>query len=223
MIGTLARGTAALACLAILGACGSNGDDREDAGFMGVAQQAVGQVITTGQTRRAAPKEAPPSPQSMAAEALRVNPGPLIMAGLESMNTTQILAMMGENGGMRTYMTKNKQALIMRGGILTGTRGLGNDISVVEGEQVAALIRSGRSGQAQKVIRYYAGDGKERPLPTFTCTVSPGPKPGVTLETCEGGGAKFQNNYLVSGGNVSVSRQWAGPGLGYITITQLRP
>ena len=86
----------------------------------------------------------------------------------------------------------------------------------------AALIRAGQSGQAQRTLRYYAADGRERPLP-FTCRIGPGPKAGVMVESCEGNGVSFQNNYMVSGGAITVSRQWGGPGLGYLTIQTLRP
>ncbi len=63
------------------------------------------------------------------------------------MKTTQVMAMTGENAGQRTYMTKNEQALILRGGMLAGTRGLGHDLSVAQMSSSAALIRAGRSGR----------------------------------------------------------------------------
>ena len=43
------------------------------------------------------------------------------------------------------------------------------------------------------------------------------------LESCAGHGVAFQNNYLVQGGRITVSRQWIGPALGYVTIQELRP
>ena len=71
-------------------------------------------------------------------------------------------------------------------------------------------------------MRYWTGDGLERPM-SFDCTIGPGPKAGVILESCQNGPATFQNNYIVSGGRVTVSRQWVGPNLGYVTIQELRP
>ena len=59
----------------------------------------------------AMPPPSPPDPQAMAAEALLGQSRPLILVGLERMNTTQVMAMTGENAGQRTYMTKNEQAL----------------------------------------------------------------------------------------------------------------
>lgn len=217
MNGQTLRGVAALTALATLAACG-NTAKTESTSVFGLGRQAVTQIIA----QRSAKPAPPADPAGMAAEALAVNPGPLIMAGLENMGSTQVLALVGDNAGMRTYMTKNEQALILRGGMLIGTRGLGNDLASVDAGPSLALLRAGRGGQVQRTLRYYSGDGHERPLP-FTCTIGAGPKPGVMVEGCSGNGISFQNNYLMSGGAISVSRQWAGPALGYITIQTLRP
>ena len=94
--------------------------------------------------------------------------------------------------------------------------------SVIAGGPLAAsgfaLIAARQSGTTRRVMRYYSGDGKERPI-DFTCQVGPGPRPGVMVEDCAGHGLSFQNSYLPGAG---VSRQWIGPGLGYATIQVLR-
>ncbi len=216
MIGTKMRSALGVATLALLAACSNTGNvDSIANDILNAAKQTV--------NKNKQPAEKPSNPEEMAATALRVNKGPLILVGLERMKTTQVMAMTGQNGDRRTYMTKNEQALILRNGMLAGTRGLGHDLSVAEMSASEALIRSGRSGQAQRVMRYWTGDGLERPLP-LSCSISPGPKAGVMMESCEGsGGVKFQNNYLVQGGHISVSRQWIGPALGFVTIQELRP
>lgn len=216
MNGALLRITLAASLLGTLAACGND----QDAGVFGVLAQTAGQVVAERRTpdQPAAP---PTSAQDAAAEALRVNPGPLIQAGFESLGRSQVMAMTGQNGAMRTYMTPAEEALILRGGMLVGTRGLGNDLSVAE-PGTEGLIRAGAAGTGTRVMRYFAGDGIERPL-QFTCTVGAGPAPGVTVENCEGHGATFQNSYMVQGGQIAVSRQWIGPALGYVTIQTLRP
>lgn len=212
-------GAACALALGLLVACGSRDADEGDSGQF---TQAVRQVITeTLPTTKKAKAVTPKSPDEMAAEALRVNPGPLILVGLEKTGRNQVMALTGENGSMRTYMTPGEQALILRGGLLIGTRGLGNDLSVAE-PQTESLIRSGRSGSGQRIMRYFTGDGRETPL-RFECTTGPGPKSGVLVEDCKGHGVTFQNSYITQGGQVSVSRQWAGPALGYLTIQVLRP
>lgn len=209
----------ALTLLAVTG-CGNTGGDEGGGSPLAVLAQTATQIVAA---RGTGPAPAAPAgtPQQAVAEALRVNPGPLIQAGFEGLGRTQILAMTGQNGAMRTYMTPAEEAVILRGGLLVGTRGLGRDLSVAE-PGTEALIRAGQSGRATRVMRYLSGDGLERPL-QFTCTTAPGPNPGVILESCEGHGASFQNTYLVQGGQIPVSRQWIGPGMGYVTIQTLRP
>lgn len=210
--------TLAAATLSGLAACGNEPEGGN--GPLGMLTQTAGQVVAE---RRAPDQPAAParSPSEAAAEALRVNPGPLIQAGFEMLNRTQVMAMTGQNGNMRTYMTPAEEALILRGGMLLGTRGLGNDLSVAE-PQTEALIRAGATGSGTRTMRYFSGDGLERPL-QFSCTVGAGPNPGVTVESCEGHGISFQNSYMVQGGQITVSRQWIGPALGYVTIQTLRP
>lgn len=209
--------TLAASLLAGLAGCGN---DDQGVGPLGTLVQTAGQVVVE---RRAPDQSATPrkSPEEAVAEALRVNPGPLIQAGFEGLDRTQIMAMTGQNGAMRTYMTPAEEAVILRGGMLVATRGLGNDLSVAE-PGTEALIRAGASGSGTRIMRYLSGDGLERPL-QFTCTVGAGPRPGVTVENCEGHGTSFQNSYMVQGGQIAVSRQWIGPALGYVTIQTLRP
>lgn len=223
--------------LALLGSCAllaSCGNQDEGPGTLSMLRQAAGQITAqmrgTDATDTAA---APADPEAMAAEALQVNPGPLVLAGLEGMGTTQVLAMTGENQGMRTYMTPAMQALILRDGLLIGTRGLGHDLSTSE-IGTEALIRTRQAGSAQHMLRIYSGDGRELPLP-LTCEVSRGPDKSfafagrqwnttTVVEACHNGALRIENNYLVtSGGEIPLSRQWAGPGLGYITLQTIRP
>lgn len=221
---TVARMTKAalsVALIAGLAACG-NDDSGNGTNPVLIAAKAAGTTAARIRGEKAeASTEAPRTPEQMAAEALRVNPAPLVMVGFESLGRTQVMAMTGQNGGLRTYMAPSKEALVLRDGMVVGTRGFGHDLSVAE-PQTEALIRAGRAGNAPRVMRYFSGDGLERPL-NFTCAVGSGPNPGVVVESCEGHGARFQNNYAPSGGHLPVSRQWLGPQLGYVTIQTLRP
>lgn len=209
-----------LMVVAGLAACGNDKGETGGSPLMIAGQAAQGMIAQArgGKAEAAAPAR---TPQQMAAEALSVNPGPLVMIGFENLSRTQVMAMTGQNRNMRTYMAPSKESVILRDGMLVGTRGLGNDLSVAE-STTEGLIRAGRPGQGQRVLRIYSGDGTERPL-TFDCTVGPGPNQGVIVESCQGHGATFQNSYMPQGGQIAVSRQWAGPKLGYLTVQTLRP
>lgn len=221
MIGTKRRAALAAALIAGLAACG-NDDRGTSANPLLIAAKTAGGVVAKARGERAATTAEPArTPQQMAAEALRVNPGPLILVGFEKLGRTQVMAMTGQNGAMRTYMTPSEEALILRNGLLVGTRGLGHDLSVAE-TRTESAIRAGASGSGQRVMRYFSGDGLERAL-VFDCTTGGGPNPGVIVESCQGHGATFQNSYMPQGGQIPVSRQWVGPNLGYVTIQVLRP
>lgn len=226
---------ALLATVLMVAACGSGGEDEGNPVYEQLRKVAA-PAIARASGKAEEPKQvaAPLTPDQMAARALAANPAPLILAGMESSGATQVMAMVGENGNMRTYMTPNQQALIIRSGMLTGTKGLGHDLSVAEVEQTAALIRARRSGQAQRTMRFLGGDGIERPLP-MNCSVATGENKSFSfagtswnatqvVETCQGGGAEVQNSYLVTAsGQIPVSRQWISPQLGYVTIQTIRP
>lgn len=221
---TVARMTKAalsVALIAGLAACGNDDSGNRTNPVLIAAKAAGGTVAKMRGAKAEAAAEAPRTPEQMAAEALRVNPAPLVLVGFESLGRTQVMAMTGQNGGLRTYMAPSKEALVLRDGMVVGTRGLGHDLSVAE-PQTEPLIRAGRSGNAPRVMRYFSGDGLERPL-DFACNVGPGPRAGVVVESCEGHGASFQNSFAPQGGHLPVSRQWLGPRLGYVTIQTLRP
>lgn len=229
MSSTIAKTFASCLMLAAVAACSNTEND----GPVSIGRQAIGQVM--GQIGGAkAPAPAPRDPAAIAADALAANPGPLILVEIDGNMRSQPMAMTGQNGRMRTYMTPSEQAIILRDGMLVGTKGLGHDLSVAEADGSAALIRSGRSGTAQRVMRYISGDGVERPLP-LNCDVQRGASQSLAVggrnwnlqqmvESCEGQGLKVQNTYLVSSdGQIPVSRQWIGQALGYVTIQTIRP
>lgn len=208
--------TLGVTALTALAACGSGSSTGPG---LGDALRETARGLTQRGNGGAAPA-APTDPQAMAAEALQVNPGPLIMVGLESQGTTQVMALTGENQGKRTYMTESMEGMILRDGLVLGTRGLGNDMSVTEAG-TEPLIRGNRSGSAQRIIRVWNGEGLEQPI-AFSCTVAP--EGGRSVERCSAGAVTFENRYLVGpGGSLPVSRQWLGPGLGYVTVQVLRP
>jgi hypothetical protein len=214
------NGAMALTLLATLAACANQGADDAETSPASILVQTAREALSahTQKDQASAPAR---TLQEQAAEALRVNSGPLIQVGFESLGRNQVLALTGQNGAMRTYMTPSEEAVILRNGMLVGTKGFGSDLSVAE-PGTEGLIRAGQSGRATRVMRYLGGDGLERPL-QFYCTTGPGPNPGVMVEDCAGYGLTFQNSYAVSGGQIPVSRQWVGPGLGYITVQTLRP
>lgn len=224
----------ALAVMAALAGCGNQSD--EGPSGLSMARQALGQVVggIGGEGQDDAAPAPADNPETMAARALAANPAPLIFAQMENPPVPQVLAQVGQNGAMRTYMTPNRQALILRDGLLVGTRGLGHDLAVAEPGALAGLIHARRAGSGQRVMRYLSGDGVERPLP-LTCTTTPGETQSFAFagrdwqarqvhESCTGQGISIHNSYLVTAdGQIPVSHQWVGPELGHVTLQVIRP
>lgn len=224
------RSAAALVLGLAVAGCGSQ---TEEAGTTSLAKESARAVASSAMFWKKKPAAQPVDGDAMAKSALELNKGPLILASFES-GYTDIFGMVGENGAMRTYNSPGSRSVILRNGLLVGTRGFGFDVMSAETDAVAQLIRARQPGHATKTVRYLDGLGLERPI-DFECDISTGPSATYAfagqnwtgqqvVERCSGSGVKIANSYVVSpAGQVVSSRQWAMPQVGYITIQTVRP
>lgn len=221
----------ALVSLAVAG-CGT--DTSRTEGSM-IALGVVRGVAAKLSPGKAAPA-ATPDPERLAASAKSSFKGPLIIAQIEKAGLLTALGETGRNGAVRTFATPNEQTLVFRDGLLTATRGLGNDLMSARTGAAAALIRQRRPGTVERTYRYLDGEGIERPLP-MQCSVILGPAKSFDFaerhydtrqvdETCRAGSGALSvdNSYWVTGdGTIALSRQWIGPALGHVTVQLVRP
>ena len=225
------------ACLALalggaLAGCGSDARSTEGTRLAGGE---IGRMLN-GLLHRGKAEAGPgPDAETMARQALADNQGPLILTNFESQNSTTIFGLSGENGTMRTYASPASQALILRDGLVAGSRGFGFDVMSGEVDALGALVRDRRAGTADYTLRYLDGLGQERPVP-MQCTVTPGPEQSYPFagQTWSGtlmaahcttsGGYAFDDTFIVAEtGAVLSSRQWIGPEIGFVTIQTVRP
>lgn len=216
-----------LICLGlVLAGCG-NTDDKQGA--------LVKQVFTGAFKKN--PQAAGASPgaiQAQVAAALAATDLPLALAVVEKRNTTAMLTRIETNGAYGSWASPDRRVLIMRGGLVTGTRGLGGDIMSSDLSGVAGLIAARKAGSGQRVMRFLDGENHTVAL-VAECRVSRGVQQKLSAgeikarlvtemkEACDASGRRFDNRYLVDGmGRVIQSRQWIGPDVGYITIQALR-
>lgn len=223
----------ALLALALAG-CGSDAGTSESGKLArGLIGNLIGAVAGGRAADAAAPAEAP-TPEQIAAGALESFAGPLMLVVLEAQGQTTVMGLYGENGNMRTYALPSEQSIILRDGVLAGTRGFGFDVMSAETDAVSALLRSRKAGVAEKVQRYLDADNVERPLP-MQCEIGRGAQSQIEAagkryrvtqmtEVCSFQGQSVAGGYLVSdSGLVLASRQWLGPELGYVSLQTLRP
>lgn len=227
-------GLAAAVALALaLAGCGTDTSKTEGTT---IALGVVKGVTAKLSQKKAAGVRAAPDPEKLAASAKASFKGPLILAQIEKAGFLTALGETGRNGAVRTFATPSEQTLVFRSGLLTATRGLGNDLMSAETGAVAALILRRQPGTAARTYRYLDGEGIERPLPML-CTVTTGPAKSFDFagnhydtrqmdEACRAttDSLTIGNSYWVTAdGTVALSRQWIGPALGHVTVQLVRP
>ncbi|MCP5091735.1 MAG: YjbF family lipoprotein [Gammaproteobacteria bacterium] len=159
---------------------------------------------------------------------------PLIRLSLEEDGTVATAAKAAENRSTASYFMATGQAVYLKDGLLTGTRGLGNDLMSLD-VSPATLPAALSAGHSARTYRYLDPEGQIYPL-NITCTLSAGPARtliqvgrsyGVTpvSETCQGGGESFTNLYQINlgSGQIWQSVQWVGPIVGRMKIEILTP
>lgn len=169
-----------------------------------------------------------PDPRALAKAGMAQIQEPLMIAVLEDREAVALMVPFGENRGVRTWTTIERQTVALSSGRVVATRGLGNDLMSAEGPK-------GTSGRYTRVLRTI-NSANEPVEVRLTCqataegareTVSLMSGQDVTLrrvtENCTGAEAPVQNLFwFASDGSVRQSRQWVGPDAGYLVLQVLR-
>lgn len=211
--------------LLLLASCGSEGQAPD------LTEQLVGTLKTSLQQRKtsAAPQAAAGVTRAQADQ----SSVPLVRLTIGEQNTQATAAALAQNGDTATYLMATGQAIYLRGGLITGTRGLGYDLMSLDMPYRSINAAVGK-GSYQRVHRYLNSEGALYKQ-AFECSAeSVGTRTLNQLdrsyavrqitETCEGGETRFQNTYDIDQrtGQVWQSRQWVGPTAGYGLIEQLK-
>ncbi|TDL81808.1 hypothetical protein E2L08_03905 [Palleronia sediminis] len=122
-----------------------------------------------------------------------------------------------------TWQSDDRKQIVTRGGQLVGTIGFGNDLT-------SATAPTFNAPQASRA-RYILGGDERVERVDYACTLGDGGTENVTVtgrvfatrvltERCTSPtGPTFENRYWIDGsGAIRKSRQFATPGLGYLTI-----
>lgn len=158
---------------------------------------------------------------------------PVIALVIPNRKAATVMQQIETNHGYATYGIRDRRSVTLRNGLVTATRGLGEDIMSSDVNAVQALISGRRDGTAQRVIRSLDGEDLIEAQVT-KCTVRVGAtsvyevaelrtKATSVSETCRGDGVEFTNEYRVAAdGRVLQSKFWHSPLNEYITIQALR-
>lgn len=153
---------------------------------------------------------------------------------LDRGNIASLLLQISSSNGYRVYSTAAKQTITLRDGLITSTRGTGDDLMASISTDSRSAIRARRAGKGTRVMEHVNGAG-ETLRETFSCetfvTGSGRVKQGAVnaattelTENCVSENNKFTNVYQVGqSGMVLSSTQWLGQSTGYAKVSILRP
>jgi hypothetical protein len=157
---------------------------------------------------------------------------PLLLATLESRGRSGTLVPIGQNGADTTWATSDQVAVIMRGGVVRGTRGLGEDLMSAAIPNESALRRTGQAFERS----YFHLDGDDQTVRrSYSCRTDRRESGSLVIlekrfraqrveERCRGEGGGFSNEYwFLSDGRLIQSRQWISPSVGFLKLQRLKP
>jgi group 4 capsule polysaccharide lipoprotein GfcB/YjbF len=154
---------------------------------------------------------------------------PLLRVQMLDTGAWSTLALAARNGPVETFLAGDDVSLSLRDGILTGSRGLGQDLM---GLAISNIVDD--SGVLRRSYRHL--DTRNRIVSTqVACSLSTGPPARLTIleqthrvrkvtEQCRGDGVEFTNLYWKDPGTGMIwkSRQWLSPALGQLEIEVLK-
>ena len=139
----------------------------------------------------------------------------------------------GTPGRVEVWESSDGKQVILREGVLIGTKGLGGDMRSAEARTVIAGF-DGQGGSGERLITLARLDGTAQVVP-FSCDVTQLGREVIQIvdrqvatyrlrEDCRFGEHGFSNDYWVEtgSGRMRRSRQWAGPSYGYVDLTRLK-
>jgi len=220
-----ARRMIAALLLAALAGCTSDGDS---------SLQRIGQLASVsifGEEERA------PQPELTRAELDQI-PYATIALSFEGGPRT-FLVPLADNGGYLSYMDEGRHGLVMKGGAVTGTLGLGQDLKAVThhiSDPIAvAMPLEQWPGMVYRDYQFRQRDLGQYSV-TMACVFQPLASERIEIveiafdvvrvaETCTNAARKVANTYWVEPdtGFIWKSEQWLGPHLPEATVEIIRP
>lgn len=213
-------------CILLLAACGSEGRDKPLSTTLFDALKA----------QRAAKRAADQTPAAARLTRAQVDAAqtPILRLTLQVSGTVATAGLAGQNAGTQTYLMATTQAVYLKGGFLTGTRGLGHDLMSVDLSH-SSVAAAARAGSQTRVHRYLNSENTLVAL-SARCTLSTGGPSTLTqlersysvrpvVEDCVAeDGTSFRNTYALDAatGQVWQSSQWIGAEAGQLLIEQLK-
>ncbi len=226
-----------LAAGLVLSGCGNNSSETELPKLWGSFLKDIGSGALkkiSGKGKPAGPS-APADPNAVVTAALAATTGPIALVVNEKSKAVSAMTPVETNGDYVTWQAATGQGMVLRSGILTSTRGLGEDLMASKPGQAFAAIPAAKEASYERRYYHLNGLGQTSEL-RVTCTLAPVQDDAVAIgeineaatvmsETCRHteSSLKIQNIYWVGkSGRVLKSRQWVNGPVGYLLVQPLR-
>ncbi|NSX53238.1 YjbF family lipoprotein [Parasulfitobacter algicola] len=221
-----------LLCFPMLASC-SSGSGLETSALQGLTTT-LADVFRGNKDRQAANANFNPATSITRAQVASL-PARTWVAHLDERNAWASLTLLGNNRGVRTYLTEDSISVSLRQGVLVATRGLGNDVHVANpNPTLAALSSQGTRGRYTREMTFL--DPTSQKISTlFSCTMTPIGPTAVTIaqtrqatrqysEDCQSDTRKITNLFWTStSGAMTRTRQWVSPTVGYLDTYLVKP
>jgi hypothetical protein len=220
-----------LAATALAG-CGSGGTDP----ILGAALEEAGALLPFPSGEEEGPS-APARPLTRA-DIERSNTA-AIWARLEGDEAPTLMYAVASNSGGVTFMSSFRQAVVMRGSLVAGTRGLGTNLMAAWSDGRDPLVQATPPASwPSRVVRHYEfpSDDPRGIVLSFDCRFERGGMAEMTIlqvrhagvemsETCTGPAGTFENLHFADAatGFVWRSLQWTGPTMPLMDVQVIEP
>lgn len=180
----------------------------------------------------------PPRPEPTRAE-LNAIPFATIALSSDKTPARAFVIPVADNGGYLVYMDQLRRSVVLRGGLLTATHGLGYNLSAIKHQADDPIAyRTPMANWPGTVVRNYQFhlSGREDYEITLTCTLQPVARETVTIveltfslmrveERCVNSARVVENTYWAEpdSGFIWKSRQWVGPRQDPLIVEIIRP
>jgi hypothetical protein len=181
------------------------------------------------------PKAAPPGPDDLLTrDVIDQVTVPYAMVGIERRGAYASMTLAGINRDYESWVTSDGAGVILKDGLLTGTKGLGADLLTADVGGLDGLVNGG-AGDSVRVHRFLDGEGRIFAL-NYSCSLAKAGNETITIigktyatrvvkESCVSDQGSFENSYWIgrSDGVMWQSRQWVSEGVGHILLLNLVP
>jgi hypothetical protein len=219
----------------VLGGCSGGTSEGTDNGSLLLR---AGSVLADRARTGRAPADAPAIRIEVTRDLLNQTPGEVMQVVPELTRAQDFMALIarrddGNPGTVEVWKSSDNLQLILREGVLIGTKGLGGDLRSADAAPAFAGF-DGQGGGGERLMVIDRQDGTAQTV-AFSCDMTQLGRQVIQIvdqsvstyrmrEDCIYRDTRIRNEYWVetAGGRMRKSRQWAGPSYGYINFTRLK-